>query len=192
MDNSFLFAFLPTICCLVTRNNTDYLLSNHHDNNLFPLKICLLTEKWRCSSLITKSDHFGQNLPFTELSVLLKRNSLKHHWCKTDICSPWPPSCLGASIFLALDFGWKIGYARGTLTHFDILWYTPWALCWKRIAGKRRVKITCKMYLVHFTSDPKALKTRSWVYLGGRGQSIFARAPLLQVTQFSGIFVYHS
>ena len=25
------------------------------------------------------------------------------------------------AIFLALDFGWKIGYARGTLTHFDIL-----------------------------------------------------------------------
>ena len=155
MDNSFLFAFLPTICCLVTRNNTDYLLSYHHDNNLFPLKICLLTEKWRCSSLIIKSDRFGQNLPFTELSVLLKRNSLKHHWCKTDICSPWPPSCLGASIFLALDFGWKIGYVRGTLTHFDILWYRPRALCWKRIAGKRRVKkhARCTWYTLPLTPN---------------------------------------
>ena len=73
--NSFLFGFLPTISCLVTRNNADYLLSNHHDS-LFPLKMFV---DWRLRSegVITKSNCYGQNLPFTELSVLLKLNSLK-------------------------------------------------------------------------------------------------------------------
>ena len=86
------------------------------------------SSEWRYFILTPPTDH-GTILRRSP-PLWYKVHEKKHTTTDTHHCIDAKLTCVHSdlqvvwvqAIFLALDFGWKIGYARSTLTHFDKLW----------------------------------------------------------------------